>query len=178
MYFPDTFPKHLSHRQTVVLQRMCWVKNGISPKLALRLLMLSILSWPSLSMKGNLCSSPSLLKADEGCITHPPTTHQRGGCPAALYKTNGFLWPKWGQGTHCSRYLLMVKTLRWSLKVQVEILSQSELENISSVFRNWKNQTIGKGRLLLSLDSAAVVQRMLWQRFILPSGQDTFFLLC
>lgn len=97
---------------------------------------------------------------------------------AALYKTNAFLWPKWGQGTHCSRYLLVVKSLMWSLKVQVETLFQSELEITSSVFRNWKNQTIGKKGLLLSLDPAAAVGRVLWQHFILPSGQDASFLLC
>lgn len=121
---------------------------------------------------------------------HHPSTTAWGGCSAALGPRGGHsfkgcstlqnkrLSMAWGQGTYCSRYFLVVKTLIWSLKVQVEILSQSELETISRVFRNWKSQTIGKRGLLLSLASAATVQRVLWQPFILPTGQDTSFLLC
>lgn len=118
---------------------------------------LSILSWSSLSMKGNLCSSRSLLKADEGPSASPihhlhwegalqPWTQEVGMASkeAALCKTNGFLWPKWGQGTHCSRYLLVVKTLMWDLKVQVEILSQSELETIRLSSRTGRTGLLGK----------------------------------
>lgn len=126
-----------------------------------------------------------------GTICTTPSTSYTGRVPCSLgprrwawlQRTHGFTKQMafYGLSKFSVRtalgYLLVVKTLMWSLKVGVKILSLSELETTSYVFRNWKSWAIGGWGLLLSRDPAAAVQVVLWWHFVWSPGQDASFLL-